>query len=144
MTSVNIELGGLGQLLGQLKSLGADAEQAIEETIFDLTTDTHANAIAAIAGGPKTGRVYTKKNPNRVHQASAAGQAPATDTGRLLGSVQMILGDMSGQVGTNVAYGPMLELGTSKMAARPWLLPAFEKAKIGVEKELRARFEAKL
>jgi len=46
-------------------------------------------------------------------------------------------------VGTNVQYGTMLEFGTSRMAARPWLLPSFEKAKVGIEKELKIRLEAK-
>lgn len=144
MTTVSIELGGLDALVRQLRALGADGDAVVEETIFDLATDTHANAIASIQGGAKSGRVYRKYNPNRTHQASAAGQAPATDTGRLVASVNMHFGGNQAVVGTNVTYGPMLEFGTSNMAARPWLLPAFEKAKIGVEKELRARLEAKL
>lgn len=141
MTSIKIEMEGLGQLIKALEGLGVSAEQAMMETITDLVTDTHGNAITGIQGGPKTGRVYGN------HQASAPGQYPASDTGRLAGSIRMELpqaGNMTGRVGTAVAYGPMLEFGTSRMAARPWLLPSFDRAKIGVEKELRARLEAKI
>jgi phage gpG-like protein len=142
LTKVNIEMQGLDVLLGKLKQLGLAGDDVVQEVIVDLATDTHANAVTAIQGGPKTGRTYRRGNV--VHQASAAGQAPASDTGRLVGGVKMILGERQAQVGTNVVYGPMLEFGTSNMAARPWLLPAFEKAKIGVERELKLRLEGKL
>jgi hypothetical protein len=145
VTSVNVQLDGLQQLLAQLKALGADADGIVLETITDLVTDTHALAVAGIQRGPKSGRTYRKGGV--THQASAPGQYPASDTGRLAGSVRMEMpqpGRIVGSVGTAVAYGPHLEFGTSRMAARPWLLPSFERAKIGVEKELRARLEAKV
>lgn len=140
MTSINIELQGLQQLLSKLEQVEGASDTIVLETIMDLVTDTHTFAIAGIQGGPKSGRTYGN------HTASAPGQYPASDTGRLAGSVRMELpqqGNVTGRVGTAVAYGPMLEFGTSRMAARPWLLPSFERAKIGVEKELRARWEAK-
>ncbi len=52
----------------------------------------------------------------------------AVKTGRLKGSLQL---DDSGlallvmRVGTNVIYGKFVEFGTRKMAARPFLFPAF-------------------
>jgi phage gpG-like protein len=61
-----------------------------------------------------------------------------------MGSIDTELTPTEARVGTNLFYGPYLEFGTSKMAARPWLLPSFERAKVGVEKELRARLEAKI
>lgn len=140
MSLLKIEVDGLQELLGQLNRLGAGGDDVMIEVITDVVTDTHAFAVTGIQGGPKTGAVYGR------HQASAPGQYPASDTGRLAGSVRMELpqpGRIEGRVGTAVAYGPMLEFGTSRMAARPWLLPSFQRAKIGVEKELRARLEAK-
>lgn len=145
MVSVKIEMDGLAQLLGKIKALGHDAEQVTLETITDLVTDTHAFAVSGIQQGPKTGRTYARDNV--VHTASAPGQYPASDTGRLATSVRMEMpqaGNLVGRVGTAVAYGPMLEFGTSRMAARPWLMPSFERAKIGIEKELRARLEARI
>ena len=79
-----------------------------------------------------------------THIASAPGQYPASDTGRLAGSIKAIISGTTAIVGTNVAYGPMLEFGTSRMAARPWLLPSFKAASIGLEKGLKAAIEARV
>jgi hypothetical protein len=144
MTRIGIQLDGMAQLLDQLKALGADADDVVREVITDLVTDTHAIAVAGIQSGGG-GRVYQKSNPTRTHRASAPGDYPATDTGRLVSSVRMILptaSSVAGEVGTSVKYGAWLEFGTSRMAARPWLLPSFERAKIGIEKELKLRIEA--
>ena len=144
MTTIGIKLDGMAQLLSQLKALGADTDDIVLETITDLVTDTHAFAVSGINSGGG-GRTYQKSNPTRTHTASAPGSYPATDTGRLVSSVRMILpnvGTMTGEVGTAVKYGAWLEFGTSRMAARPWLLPSFERAKIGIEKELKLRIEA--
>lgn len=145
MTQVKVSMEGLNDLLSKLQQLGAAGDEIIEETIFDVATETQSLAVAGIAGPPKSGRTYQKTNPNRTHTASAPGQYPATDTGRLVSSVKAVPdGPMSYVVGTNVEYGPMLEFGTARMAARPWLLPSFERARVNVEKELRARLEAKI
>ena len=45
----------------------------------------------------------------------------AVDTGRLRGSISHATDDTSAYIGTNVEYGPYVELGTRKMAARPFL-----------------------
>lgn len=145
MTRIGIHLDGMAQLLGQLKALGGDADDVVREVITDLVMDTQAMAISGIQRGGGGGRTYEKYNPRRTHTASAAGAYPATDTGRLASSVRVVMptaASMSGEVGTAVNYGAWLEFGTSRMAARPWLLPSFERAKIGIEKELKTRVEA--
>ena len=145
MTSINIKLDGMAQLMEQLKALGADADDVILETITDIVTDTHAFAVQGIQRGPKSGRIYEKYHPRRTHKASASGEYPATDTGQLASSVRMVFpsaSNLSGEVGTAVKYGAWLEFGTSRMAARPWLFPSFERAKVGVEKEMKLRIEA--
>lgn len=144
MTTIGIKLDGMQALLGQLKRLGADADDVVIEAITDIVTDTHAYAIQGMAAGGG-GRTYQKYNPRRTHQASSPGAYPATDTGRLASSVRMILpsaSSMVGQVGTASKVGAWTEFGTSKMAARPWLFPSFERAKVGVEKEMKLRIEA--
>lgn len=54
------------------------------------------------------------------------------DTGRLRSSITNELGQdgqgLMATVGTNVEYAAFVELGTSKMAAKPYLLPALEAA----------------
>lgn len=63
---------------------------------------------------------------------AAAKQLCPVDTGRLRSSITNELGvDADGLmavVGTNVDYAPHVELGTSKMAAQPFLLPALDAA----------------
>ncbi len=72
--------------------------------------------------GARSGRVYARGN--RSHTASAAGQAPAIDTGALRQSAQMhpvqFDGDkVIGAVGVATPYAIHLELGTERMAPRP-------------------------
>lgn len=57
---------------------------------------------------------------------SKPGEAPHKDTSQLYESIEAIGPAVQGDlvvasVGTSVEYGILLEYGTSKMAARPWL-----------------------
>lgn len=143
---VQVDVHGLSKLASQLADLSEDADLVMFEVMTTVLTETKAEAVRGIQGGPASGVTYQKYNPRRVHTASAPGQYPATDTGRLASSVTAILptrARLVGEVGTAVMYGRHLEFGTSRMAARPWLLPSFEKAKIGVERRLKAAIEAR-
>jgi HK97 gp10 family phage protein len=72
-------------------------------------------------------RIASNRSP------SQPGQGPGVVTGRLRGSITWRLGEDSlgpyADVGTVVFYAPFLELGTSRMAARPFLRPALEAAR---------------
>ena len=50
----------------------------------------------------------------------------AVDTGRLRNSIAHKEDDEAVYLGTNVEYAPYVELGTSRMAPRPYLRPAAE------------------
>ena len=50
----------------------------------------------------------------------------AVDTGRLRGSITHAVDDESAIVGTDVEYGVYVEMGTYKMASRPFLRNAIE------------------
>lgn len=53
---------------------------------------------------------------------SRPGDPPHKQTGRLLASLAWeLVSDAIARVGMNLKYGRWLELGTRKMAARPWL-----------------------
>lgn len=60
---------------------------------------------------------FAKGNLTRNH---------SVDTGRLRNSVTHALdmGEQAVYIGTNVEYGPYVELGTSRSAAKPYLEPA--------------------
>lgn len=51
----------------------------------------------------------------------------AVDTGRLRGSISHAVSGNDVYIGTNVEYAPYVELGTHKMAARPFLRNAITK-----------------
>lgn len=143
MTTVKIEMDGLSALLKQLQDVGKAGPEVVEDTIAELALLTESIAVQGIRGGAASGRIY-KRGKRGTHQASAPGEYPASDTGRLMGSIMSDIAPTVATVGTNIVYGQYLEFGTSKMAARPWLLPSFERAKIGVEKRLKSELEAKL
>lgn len=70
---------------------------------------------------PGSGRIYGK------HQASAPGEPPAVDTDRLRNATQSDTlvrrdgDDIVGRVVANVDYAHALEVGTERMAPRPFL-----------------------
>jgi hypothetical protein len=58
---------------------------------------------------------------------SSPGNPPGVDTGALRGSMRWEkVEDLHYEVMDGVEYGEWLELGTSKMAARPFFTPVFE------------------
>lgn len=100
------------------------------------------------------GSLRQKGKRAKYHYPSPPGGVPAVDTGRLRASITVnwsgsgfIRGEVQAPalaeegvgrpvtdlnsfivvVGTNVEYGGFLELGTSKMRARPYLRPILEK-----------------
>lgn len=80
--------------------------------------------IKAEISKPGQGREY--KRGSRTHRASAPGQAPASDTGRLLGAtLPMGIRYEADRVVTGVVantdYAENLEAGTDKMEARPFM-----------------------
>jgi HK97 gp10 family phage protein len=65
------------------------------------------------------------------HQASAPGEPPAIDTGNLVNSIKTELVSSNeqsalAQVGTGVEYAEPLEFGTSRIAPRPFMRPAWD------------------
>ena len=108
----------LGQLAG---ALPADIDKAARQT--SLAVQRHA--VKSIMRGNPRGRQY--KRGTKIHTASAAGQAPASDTGRLAGSILPPRRIARGyEVGTNLDYGRYLEFGTTRILERPWLRPALD------------------
>lgn len=60
-------------------------------------------------------------------ERSAPGEPPHLECGQLRNSISYEVGQTNALVGTNVAHGKFLELGTVNMEARPWLRPTGEK-----------------
>lgn len=96
------------------------AERALKEIVKDAE-----RKIKELMAEPKSGRRYRigKARRRRFHIASAPGEPPAVRSNLLRtnvrsGTRRTIFG-VEGLVGTNIVYAPFLELGTSRMAARP-------------------------
>jgi HK97 gp10 family phage protein len=124
--SIRIELLGMKEVRRAFTNLDEQFDAAVAEAIEDTVYEIDAEVKRRIARGPATGRVYQKRNPTRTHQASAPGQAPMTDTGRLVSSIYVDPGRLSATVGSRLAYAAYLEYGTRKMAARPVWRPVSE------------------
>lgn len=82
---------------------------------------------------------------NKGTTPSAPGEPPHKDTGRLRASIshEVDKDAMAARVGTNVVYGKFLEIGTRKMAARPYLRPTYERLKPELAKILTRKVDGK-
>lgn len=95
--------------------------KAVQEATFML----HGAAVQLIQDN-NDGVPQMRYSPKRMVNVSRPGEAPNTDTGRLVQSIKFDFkdGGLTGRVGTNLKYGRALEFGTSKMDPRPWLSTA--------------------
>lgn len=105
------------------------AERSVRAVVRATALRVEGSAKDSIQRGPKSGRVYRTHNKRRPHQASAPGQAPATDTGTLVSRIfhEVEAGGMQASVASDVDYAAYLELGTRHMAPRPYLAPALRR-----------------
>jgi len=99
------------------------SQAAVERGVRAATIDAKGLMIG-ILSEPGKGRVY-RKGATVTHRASAPGQSPAPDTGRLRGSTQgEVFATAEGALGivsVNTEYAAALELGTEKIAPRPFI-----------------------
>lgn len=134
---MRVELSGTAELKRTLERLGVDAEKeltaAVQLTAFGIRT----NAQNAIARGTKSGRVYTKSDPDRTHRASGPGEAPATDQGGLIRSLRADVSGKTASVIADTEYAAALEFGTSRIKQRPFMIPAMEHERPKWERRLR-------
>jgi hypothetical protein len=130
MKDVKVEIKGLKEVNAALqaygKDLGSSLALIVDATALEAVTDVRK----AIQGPPKTGREYARGvNNDKVHRASAPGEAPATDSGGLVISIyNESRGKYSRAIGSRLDYAYYLEFGTFKMAKRPSWIPAVERA----------------
>ena len=85
------------------------------------------NMKQSILTGAKSGQQYFSNG--RRHQSSAPGQAPANNTGSLVRSIKVKKNGKTATISIEKDYAIYLEFGTSKMRARPFIIPAFLKTK---------------
>ena len=121
------QLTGTAELKRALAEFGINADKELAAIVHGTAQNVRTHAIKSIQRGTKSGITYEKIDPRRTHRASAPGEAPATDTGRLASSIQADIEGKSATVFTNVEYAPWLEFGTRTIEPRPFMFPALEK-----------------
>jgi len=121
---ISAEITGMDRLTRKLQSMPPESTREVKKAIAQSAFLVEMTAKKAIAHGKKSGKVYKRRGI--FHRASAAGEAPATDTGRLISTIthQALLDGLEMIVGTALKYGAYLEFGTHRIAARPWLAPS--------------------
>lgn len=132
--TVTLRLEGSAELQAALRRASQDIRQRAKAVVIDTAFELRGNIVKSIERGPASGRTYQKYNPRRTHRASAPGQPPMNDTGRLAGSIYFdTLGELTAVVGSKLQYAVHLEYGTSRMkfaggvgGPRPFFRPAIE------------------
>ena len=115
MVKVTVDLGALTGLADAAAERGLKTALAVGE-----------RQLQASYQGERSGRVY-RRGKSKTHRASAPGEAPSNDYGHLRQKTQadqVIERDGSALVGrivANTTYAHALEVGTERMAARPFL-----------------------
>lgn len=97
-------------------------DRVLGETAIEIVEDAQKSM-----GSSPPGKSY--KRGKIVHVASKAGYPPNVDTGALRASLRFRKVNNGYRVEDGTEYGYYLEVGTSKMGARPFMRPAFERAK---------------
>lgn len=161
------------RLIKKLQDLDNKTQDEIRASVVSASHLLRNEIVRSIQKGPKSGRVYRRgrigslpngaKGDRRVkakaytfHRASAPGEAPATDTGRLVNSINLLFPQegkgLQSKIGvidlnqqeigktgapTNVKYALWLEMGTSKVKKRPFIVPAFKKTRGAMQKKIK-------
>lgn len=110
------------------RKIGAAMAARIDDEVNKSAQQIVGDAKLAIQNPPKTGATY--KHGKVVHQASAPGEAPATDTGNLAGSGTVRRAGLAHyQCVFSTPYAQALEYGnpSGTIRSRPYLRPAVQK-----------------
>jgi hypothetical protein len=101
--------------------LSYKAKAAAKKAALDTKSE-----ITARMSDPKSGRIY--RRGQKIHQASAPGEAPAIDTSLLVTSIHVSdYGRFGAMVYTNTEYAEVLERGGRYMQPRPAWRQAVDK-----------------
>lgn len=127
---------GLTQVKAKLKALSEQTTKILKTIIATAAFRYDLDLKNEIRTGGRTGIIY--KRGAKSHQASAPGEPPKADRGELVNSIHIVSKNqgLTAEVKSKLPYAGALELGTSKVAARPAWLPVAENLKLVFEKDL--------
>lgn len=103
-----------------------------------------ARAVFLITNPPKTGRLYRRRGV--VHQASAPGEAPASDTGTLVNARRIEADEqrVAARLIFSSRHAGWLEHGTPKMEPRPFARRSLMETREQVETAINRNVKAAL
>ena len=133
---IRVTITGRAALARTLRRLPAALAGPLRDAIAEGAEATREKARANLRAGRRSGRIYQRGG--KLHQASAPGELPKSDTESLADSIFVETRGFEAEVGSDLDYAKGLEFGTRNMAARPWLLPSFEMVKPGIASRVRA------
>lgn len=107
-----------------LRRIIEETPERVSEFMDSLAEGAVNDIVLSFGTGP-TGRTY-KRGKKKKHVASAPPGPPAVDTDALRGGMRWTRKGESRYVHDSVDYGVYQELGTSRMAPRPFVGPVFE------------------
>ena len=115
------------------------------QNLLSATTIWHNEIVNGQLTGQRSGRVYRIPGTRRTYRASSPGEPPASRMGILRNGyrfqVVTIDEQLTGEVGSPEMYAVWLEKGTSKRAARPHVVPAFDKRRSDIYGVLGLRWD---
>lgn len=122
----------------------ARARQGAMQGVVAGIAIVEARAVDLIMNGPKTGRIYTRRGVR--HQASAPGEAPASDTGTLVNMrrIDLLTAELAARLVFSSQHAPHLEFGTRRMEPRPFARRALAETREEVEGTIVSHFNAAL
>lgn len=106
-----------GSLAGKVSRLTDEMRRQLSTAVYAVADNVKVDAQISITNGSVSGK---------GHVPSAPGQPPNNDTGMLADGIQVQQqpGSLEARVVSTAPYAAALELGTSKMAERPYMRPA--------------------
>ena len=126
-----MKISGIKAHKARLKRIrGPEMVREVGKAIYTASDLLKVEAQISITTGAVSGKNHTP---------SAPGEAPNADTHNLANKIENHkTGPLTAETSSNADYGAALELGTSKMAARPYMAPAAAKTRPKADKLVAA------
>jgi HK97 gp10 family phage protein len=126
--------------VGNFKEVLNALDETAKKRMMEAAREVHKQTVENLTGN-RSGRMYYVPGTHKKYQASSEAEMPASATGTLRKTVQWgVEGDgisLTGYVGSDQKYAPMLEFGTKNMRPRRWLGLTFEKMEDKIQEIFR-------
>lgn len=120
---MGLKMSNAREVIQSLQAKEKEILAKFDAQLFKAALTIETTAKNAIQSGGRSGKIYKRRSV--LHKASAAGEYPKTDTGKLVRNIFSDKVDrfvyQVGSKGNGAPHGRFLEFGTLKMRPRPWL-----------------------